>query len=465
MTVRVRFAPSPTGFMHLGNARTALFNWLFARHHGGTFLLRIEDTDRERSTEAAVQVIFDSLKWLGLDWEEEVLFQSQRLPLYHGIAEELIAKGAAYRCNCTREALEIKKEEMRLRVGRSCYDRTCRDKNLGPDCGEHVVRFKMPLEGPTSFDDCVQGCINKNYEELDDFVMLRTDGMPTYQFAVVVDDRAMAITHVIRGVDHIDNTHEQVALYQALGATPPRFAHAPRILGLSKRKGSPSLEYYRDAMGLSPEGLINYIVRLGWSSGDQEIFSVAEIVERFDLPGVNRANGNFDEVKLAWVNEQHLRLIPIERLATLTLPFYAELGLSPEVNPWFLKLLELMRVRAHDLREIATASRFFFVEPESYDPEAAKKHLSAPLIAPLEDLATAIESLDAWTEEAIQAVFAQVCAAHGLKLGKIAQPARIAMTGVAQAPGIYEIAWFLGPKTTAARLRRAAQWISASANA
>ena len=241
--VRVRFAPSPTGFMHLGNARTALFNWLFARHHGGEFILRIEDTDRERHTEAAVQVIYDSLKWMGLNWDGPVLRQSERLGIYHEIAERLIAEGKAYRCTCTREELEAKKEAMKATVNRTCYDRTCREKNLGPDCGTHVVRFKMPLEGESTFDDMVQGKITKRYADLDDFIMIRSDGMPTYQFAVVVDDLALKITHVIRGADHIDNTHDQLALYHALGEEPPVFGHAPRIDGLSKRKGSPSVEY------------------------------------------------------------------------------------------------------------------------------------------------------------------------------------------------------------------------------
>ncbi|MBQ9816019.1 MAG: glutamate--tRNA ligase [Proteobacteria bacterium] len=459
MTVRVRFAPSPTGFMHLGNARTALFNWLYARHMGGQFILRIEDTDRERHTEAAVQVIYDSLKWMGLNWDGPVLRQSERLAIYHEVAQKLIDEGKAYRCNCTREELEAKKEAMKETANHACYDGTCREKNLGPDCGTHVVRFKMPKEGESTFEDMIQGTITKNYKDLDDFIMVRSDGMPTYQFAVVVDDLALQITHVIRGADHIDNTHCQIALYHALGKEPPRFAHAPRIDGLSKRKGSPSVEYYREALGLLPEGLNNYIARLGWSHGDDEIFSMQELIEKFDICDVNRANGEFDEEKLKWVNEQQLRLVPIEEIADHTLERYEKAGIKVEKGEWLYKLLEMMRKRAHSLNEIVSDSLFIWNAPQTYDEASVSKHFNADTPALLEDLANAIQNITDWSETAIEAAFNEIAANRSLKMGKVAQPARTAIVGIAQSPGIYEVVWFVGKDETVRRLHKAAEFI------
>ena len=456
MTVRVRFAPSPTGFMHLGNARTALFNWLYARHMGGEFILRIEDTDRTRHTEAAVQVIYDSLKWMGLNWDGPVLRQSERLDIYHQVAEQLIAEGKAYRCNCTREELEAKKEAMKETTNHACYDGTCREKGLGPDCGEHVIRFKMPKEGESTFDDLIQGTITKSYKDQDDFIMVRSDGMPTYQFAVVVDDLALQITHVIRGADHIDNTHCQIALYRALGKEPPRFGHAPRIDGLSKRKGSPSVEYYREALGLLPEGLNNYIARLGWSHGDDEIFSTEELIKLFDIKDVNRSNGEFDEEKLKWVNEQQMRIVPIERIAEHTIPRYEKAGVKVVAGEWLFKLLEMMRKRAHNLNEIVTDSLFIWHAPEAYDPSSVSKHFNADTPALLRDLKAEIAKIDDWTEANIEAAFTKIATDRGLKMGKVAQPARTAIVGIAMSPGIYEVVWFVGKDEVCARLEKAA---------
>ncbi len=460
MTVRVRFAPSPTGFMHLGNARTALFNYLFARHHGGQFLLRIEDTDRERSTEEAVAVIFESLKWLGLDWDEDVWFQSKRLDIYHEVAERMIADGLAYRCTCSREELEQKKQAMEAVAGRLCYDRSCRDKNHGPDCGEHVVRFKMPLSGETVLEDLVQGRIVKQFEELDDFVMIRTDGMPTYQFAVVVDDNALGITHVIRGSDHIDNTHEQIALYNALGMPLPQFAHAPRILGLSKRAGSPSVEHYRDTYGLTSEGLNNYIARLGWSHGDDEIFSPQELIDAFDIDGINKPNSQFDLDKLVWVNEQHLRLISLERLFDYVAPRYAAKGVEVKLDDWMRELLLLMRKRAHNLDEIVEGSLFIWQAPEGYEEKADKKHFKEAAAALLDALVVEIERVETWDLASIEAAFAACVEATGKKMGKIAQPCRVALTGTAQSPGIYDVVFFVGKEESVRRLKEASAYIA-----
>ena len=458
MTVRVRFAPSPTGFMHLGNARTALFNWLFARHHGGEFVLRIEDTDRTRHTEAAVQVIYDTLKWMGLDWDGPVLRQSERIDIYHQVAEKLIAEGKAYRCVCTKEELEAKKAAMKDTAHHACYDGTCRDKNLGPDCGPHVVRFRMPKEGVSMFDDMVQGHIEKNYADLDDFIMVRTDGMPTYQFAVVVDDLALKITHVIRGCDHIDNTHDQIALYRALGAEPPKFGHAPRILGLSKRKGSPSVEYYREAFGLLPQGLNNYIARLGWSHGDDEIFTMDELVKAFDITGVNQANGNFDEDKLKWVNEQQIHITSADVLADHVIPIFASRGVNVEKGEFLNKLLEMMRERAHNLNEIVDQSMFVFKAPESYDEKSVKKNFNADTEALLNEFADKLEASSTWDNDSIDKAIKDVIEPRELKLGKLAQPIRIALVGIAQSPGIHETIWFVGKDECIRRLRAAAKY-------
>lgn len=458
MTVRVRFAPSPTGFMHLGNARTALFNWLFARHHGGEFILRIEDTDRTRHTEAAVQVIYDTLKWMGLNWDGPVLRQSERLDVYHQVAEKLIAEGKAYRCNCTREELEAKKAAMKDTANHACYDGTCREKNLGPDCGPHVIRFKMPKEGISSFDDMVQGHIEKSYADLDDFIMVRSDGMPTYQFAVVVDDLALKITHVIRGNDHIDNTHDQLALYHALGAEPPKFGHAPRILGLSKRKGSPSVEFYREELGLLPQGLNNYLARLGWSHGDDELFTMDELIKAFDVTGINPKNGEFDEDKLKWFNEKQLRMVSLDELAHHVIPIYASRGIEVKNDEFLAKLLEMMRERAHNLFEIVDQSLFVFRAPESYDEKSVAKNFKADTAEILNEFADKLEAASTWDNDSIDAAIHGVIDPRELKLGKLAQPVRIALVGIAQSPGIHETIWFVGQAEAVRRLRAAAQF-------
>ena len=456
---RVRFAPSPTGFMHLGNARTALFNWLFARHHGGKFLLRIEDTDRERHTEEAVRVIYDSLKWLGLNWDEEVLFQSRRLPLYHKIADELIENGLAYRCTCTREELEQKKKIMEETTGQSKYDKSCRNKNLPKDCGTHVVRFKMPTEGVSQFNDMIQGSISKNYNELDDFIMLRSDGMPTYQFAVVVDDIEMNITHVIRGSDHIDNTHDQIALYNALNKQHPLFGHAPRILGLSKRKGSPSVEFYREHLGLTAEGLNNYIVRLGWSHNDMELFTTEQLIELFDIDAVNKANANFDEDKLMWVNQQQLRMISLQKLYEYVQPVFKKYDIDFKHSPKNDEILEMMRKRAHDINELVTDSIFIFKRPLEYNDKAADKHFKNDAERILEKIAQAIQNIDDFTIDNIHNALTQLAQTQEIKMGKLAQPTRVALTGTDKSPGIYEVIYYVGKNETLTRLENAAKYI------
>jgi len=359
-----------------------------------------------------------------------------------------------------RDALEASKQAMLEKTGQRRYDRTNRETNLGPDCGPHVVRFKTPLDGASQFDDVIQGSITKQQEELDDFIMLRSDGTPTYQFAVVIDDHDMDITHVVRGADHIDNTHDQLNIYRALGWTPPRFGHAPRILGLSKRKGSPSVEYYREELGLLREGLVNYLVRLGWSHGDQELFTMDELIAAFDLAGVNQTNANFDEQKLVWVNEQQLRSLPIERIAEAAIPWFERAGYKVENGAWFHRLLEALRLRAVNLKELPEQADYFFFEVGEYDENAAKKHLKASVGPLLSELADALEADTDWTEASIESVYTAFCDKHELKLGKIAQPTRVAVSGRGQTPGIYETVWLVGREKTASRLRQAADWIA-----
>lgn len=479
-TPRLRFAPSPTGFMHLGNARTALFNWLYARHTGGQFLLRIEDTDRERHNEHAVQVIKDSLAWLGCHWDnpDDVVFQSTRFDHYRQHAEKLIETGHAYRCILSREELDAARENPAFRdaTGLDRPTRRYREAGLGPDCGTHVIRFKTPLTGESVFEDIVQGTIRKGQDELDDFIIIRSDGTPTYQFAVVIDDHDMEITHICRGADHIDNTHDQVNLYKAFGWTPPRFAHAPRILGLSKRKGSPSLEAYREELALCREGLVNYLARLGWSHGDDELFDIDQLIAVFTLDGINRPNGNFDVDKLIWFNQQHIQRIPYESLLEQAASWFqragVELDLDPqalaatetglELDAWRQRVFALTRPRATNLRDLVDVSRYFFTEPTDYAEKAVKKWLGdADSASIVSALAERLAQLPAWEQTAIMSVFEGLCSERELKMGKVAQPARIALTGDAASPGIDETTFLVGRARAVARLERLADWLAA----
>ncbi|WP_456431621.1 glutamate--tRNA ligase, partial [Thermosulfuriphilus sp.] len=329
-TVKTRFPPSPTGHLHIGGARTALFNWLFARHHGGSFVLRFEDTDRERSRPEYAQAIREAMEWLGLNWDEGPYYQSQRLELYREHIERLVAEGKAYWCRCSPEELEAKREKALAEGRKPKYDGACRDLGLGPGPGR-VVRFRIPPTGSTVVEDLIRGPVAFDHQELDDFIILRSDGIPTYHFAVVIDDMTMGITHVIRGDDHLNNTPKHILLFEALGASVPRFAHVPMILGpdrtrLSKRHGAMSVLAYREA-GYLPQALINYLVRLGWSYGDQEIFSLEELIEKFSLENIGRSAAVFNPDKLLWLNAHYIKEESVESLARLVRPFLARLGI------------------------------------------------------------------------------------------------------------------------------------------
>src|SRR5213596_626721 len=432
MPVRTRFAPSPTGALHIGSVRTALFSYLFARHHGGVFVLRIEDTDRERSTEESTRAILEGLGWLGLAWDEGPYHQSERLALYRARAEALLAAGAVYRCWCTPEELEARRQAARAAGRRPIYDRTCRERTAPPARRtDHALRFRTPLAGETVIDDHVKDRVVFQNAELDDFIIVRSDGVPVYNFCVVVDDHDMRITHVIRGDDLLASTPRQVLLYRAFGAAPPAFAHVPQILGLdkarlSKRHGATSVLAYRE-MGYLPDAVVNYLARLGWSHGDQELFSREELIAHFSLENVGKSAGIFNPEKLEWVNFQYMKATPAPALADLVVPFLERAGLPvPADHAWLTR-----------------------------DPKAAAKHLT-PAIAPaLADLYQRLAALPRWDAAAIEGAFQATLAAHGLKLGALAQPVRVAVTGGTVSPGIYEVLDVLGRERTLARLAAA----------
>jgi len=456
MSVRTRFAPSPTGYLHIGGARTALFNYLYARHHGGTFVLRIEDTDRERSTPESIQAILDSLKWLDLDWDEGPFFQSERFGVHREHAERLLATGRAYRCHCTAAELEARRQAAQAAGQRAAYDRTCRDRNDAPAGVPFTVRFKAPLVGETVVKDLVRGAVTFQNAELDDIILLRSDGTPTYNFCVVVDDATMAISHIIRGEDHLTNTPKQIQIYQALGAPLPEFAHVPLIHGLdrarlSKRHGATSVMAYKD-LGYLPEALNNYLVRLGWSHGDQEIFSRRELIELFDLDSVGKAAGIFNPEKLDWVNFQHLKQRKPAELAALVRPLIEARGWSAGDSGWLEKVVATLQERSHTLVELVDSAAFFFVERVAIDPEAAAKQLAKAAPEVFDELRAELAAVEPWTHDAIHAGFQAVMQKRSLGLGKLAQPVRVALTGGTVSPGIFEVAELLGKDKVLARL-------------
>jgi len=469
--VRTRFAPSPSGFLHIGGARTALFNCLFARHSGGVFVLRVEDTDRERSTDASIDAIFESLRWLGLDWDEGPFFQSERGDLYREHAERLLASGHAYRCYCTPAELEQQRQEAQAAGRKPMYDRRCRTRNAAPEPNApFTIRFKAPLTGETIVNDAIRGGVVFQNTEMDDLIIVRSDGSPTYNFAVVVDDALMTITHNIRGEDHLPNTPKQVLMYQALGFTPPVFAHVPLVLGLdrarlSKRHGATSVLSYRDD-GYLPQALNNYLVRLGWSHGDQEIFTHAELIEAFALDALGSSAGVFNPEKLEWVNAQHLRRTSASELAQLVKPFVARRGWAiPGDDAWLERAVVTLQERAKTLVELLDLSAYYFNDDVTIEPAAANKHLRVAKREAVTDLRNALAALPDWSTAAIQAAFESVLARYQLPLGKLAQPVRVAITGGTVSPGIFEVAEVIGRERVLARLDKALPLIGSAAAA
>jgi glutamyl-tRNA synthetase len=457
--VRTRFAPSPTGFLHIGGLRTALFCWLYARRHAGTFVLRIEDTDLERSTGAAIQQILDGLEWAELIHDEGPFYQTKRFDRYKEVIEELLAEGKAYRCYCSKEELEQMRAQQTARGEKPRYDGRWRERTDSlPDVAP-VVRFKNPLTGEVVVDDVVHGPVVFQNTELDDLIIARSDGTPTYNFCVVVDDMDMQITHVIRGDDHLNNTPRQLNMLLALGAKPPVYAHLPMILGpdgakLSKRHGAVSVLEYRD-QGFLPEAVLNYLVRLGWSHGDQEIFSIEEMVRLFDIRDVNKSAAAFDVEKLAWLNQQHMMRAPASRIAPVLRWQLEQLGVEAADEAQLEQIVLSQRERAKTLREMALNSVFFFRAPESYDEKAVRKHIVAEVPALLAEAAAALEGLDSWTATAIHEVISGVAAAKGIALGKLAQPIRLAVCGGTVSPPIDATLAILGKPEALTRLARA----------
>jgi len=459
MSVRTRFAPSPTGFLHIGGLRTALFCWLYARRHAGRFVLRIEDTDLERSTPAAIQQILDGMAWAGLEHDEGPFRQTQRFDRYREVVDALLASGHAYRCYCSKEELEQMRADQTARGEKPRYDGRWRDRTDVRTGVPPVVRFKNPLDGTVVVDDVVHGRVVFQNAELDDFIIARSDGSPTYNFCVVVDDMDMGITHVIRGDDHLNNTPRQMNMLLALGRAPPVYAHLPMILGadgakLSKRHGAVSVLQYRDD-GFLPEAVLNYLVRLGWSHGDQEFFTIEDMIRLFDIVDVNKSASAFNFEKLAWLNQQHLMRAPIARIAGLLHWHLQQLG----VQVTDLAQLELIAAsqqeRAKTLREMAVNSLFFFRAPSSYDEKAVQKHVSSQVLSLLDELTGEFERLAEWSTPLLHGLLERFATDRGLGLGKIAQPLRLALSGGIVSPPIDATLAILGRSEALARLARA----------
>jgi glutamyl-tRNA synthetase len=466
MTVRTRFAPSPTGFLHVGGARTALFCYLHTRKHGGQFVLRIEDTDLERSTAESVNAILEGMTWLGLDYDEGPFYQTERFARYHAIIDGLLARGLAYRCDCPKERLEALREEQMAGKQKPRYDGHCRERPIDPST-PHVIRFRNPLEGEVVVDDLIRGRVVFSNAELDDLIIRRTDGSPTYNLAVVVDDADMAITHVIRGDDHINNTPRQINILRALGVEPPHYAHVPMILGddgarLSKRHGAVSVIAYRDA-GYLPEALLNYLVRLGWSHGDQEVFSLDEMIALFDIADVNKAASSFNTDKLDWLNQEYMKAADPAHVANLLRPHLGQLGIDPTLGPDPVLVVQAQAARAKTLVELAEISAFCYQDFAEYDPDAAKKHLRPAAREALVRLKAAFEMMATqdWTPESLHHVVEGVAEELDEKLGKVAQPLRVAIVGRAASPGIDVTLQLVGKDATLRRIDQALAYIDA----
>lgn len=458
MTVRVRFAPSPTGYLHIGGARTALFNYLFARHEGGIFILRIEDTDIERSKDEFTTSIIEGMKWLGMEWDEGPYFQSERMDIYRRYIDKLLKEGKAYKCYCTQEELENWRKEALEKGLDAKYNRRCR--NLTHELDKpYTVRIKAPLEGQTVYHDLCRGTIVIDNKELDDLIIARSDGTPTYNFTVVIDDVEMGITHVIRGDDHINNTPRQITIYNALGYELPKFAHLPMIYGpdkkkLSKRHGAVGVLEYKE-MGFLPEAMINYLARLGWAYGDQEIFTKEELIRLFDINHVSSSPAIFDPEKLKWVNSQHMMMTENERLAKLVTPFLKDMAITPNDQNYLLRVIELEKPRANTLKEMAEKSLFFFTDDIEIDDGAASKWLNEKSVAILKEVDREIEGLSVFNQDGLSRVFDSITKKMGLKMKEVAQPVRVAITGGTASPGIFEIMELIGKEKVLKRIRGA----------
>jgi glutamyl-tRNA synthetase len=459
MVVRTRFAPSPTGYLHVGGVRTALFSWLYAKRHQGKFILRVEDTDQGRTIPGSIEAILDSMAWLGLDCDEGPVYQSNRYARYQEMANLLLEQGKAYRCTCSKERLETLREGQLAAKEKPRYDGHCRERNLGVTDEPHVLRFKNPQSGTVFFHDQVYGDIHVENSELDDLIIMRSDGNPTYNFAVVIDDWDMAITHVIRGDDHISNTPRQINLFKALNAPIPQFAHLPMILGddgkrLSKRHGAVSVMEFRE-QGILPQALLNYLVRLGWSHGDQEIFNMAEMIRYFDLDHVSRGVSSFSYDKLHWVNQHYLKTEPPAEVAKALRWHLEELGIDLSQGPELADVVVVLADRCPTLVEMSEKSLYFYQDDIAYDDDAIKKHLRPVVLEPLTRLYDRLQQEKEWTTERLQQIINDVCVEFDLAMSKIGQPLRVAVTGTGMSPAIDVTLALIGKQRTLTRLEYA----------
>lgn len=465
MNIRTRFAPSPTGFLHVGGARTALFCWLQARANDGCFILRIEDTDRERSTPESVQAILDGMQWLGLDYDEGPYFQTDSFDRYAKVVEQLLSEDKAYYCYCSKQRLETLREKQMKEGVKPRYDGKCRHLEVKPEGIKPVVRFRNPQTGNVVFDDLIRGRISISNDELDDLVIARPDGSPTYNFTVVVDDMDMQINLVIRGDDHINNTPRQINIYRALGAEPPDFAHVPMILGddgarLSKRHGAVGVMQYRDD-GYLPQALLNYLVRLGWSHGDQEVFSVDEMISLFDIKDVNRKASAFNTDKLDWLNQHYMKSLPPADVAKCLSWHFDDQGINTENGPALEDVVSVQAERVKTLKEMAAQSRIFFEGYDELDPLAAKKHLRPVSQQPLQLMLTNLQSQQDWSPGPLHEVIDRVAAELEVGMGKVAQPLRVAVTGSGVSPSIDKTLWLMGKQRSLEGINKALKFIEA----
>jgi len=466
MTTKTRFAPSPTGYLHIGGARTALFSWLHARRHGGKFVLRIEDTDRERSTQASVNAILEGMTWLNLEYDEGPFYQTHQFDRYDQIVEQLLKEDKAYHCYCTKDELESMREAQMAAKQKPRYDGRCRARTEPREGVEPVIRFRNPQDGGVEVNDIVRGKVVFKNQELDDLIIARSDGTPTYNLTVVVDDMDMGIKCVVRGDDHLNNTPRQINILKALGAEPPEYAHVPMILGsdgkrLSKRHGAVSVMQYRDE-GFLPEALLNYLVRLGWSYGDQEIFSVDEMVELFEVGNVNKSASTFNPEKLLWINQEYIKNSSPDHIARHLSFHLSNIDIDPVEGPDILEVIRIHQDRVKTLVELAQSLGYFYKDFEAFEEKAAKKNFKQAALAPLEKMLEQLEQLENWQAEAIHEVIIKVSEMLELKMGKVAQPFRVAITGGAVSPSIDITAQLIGKPRVLQRLKKAIEYIQAN---
>ncbi len=463
--IKTRFAPSPTGYLHVGGARTALYSWLFSRHNKGEFVLRIEDTDLERSTQPAIDAIMDGMNWLNLNWDEGPYYQTKRFDRYNQVIDQMLAAGTAYRCYCSKERLEKLREDQMAKGEKPRYDGCCRhgDHNHTPD-EPHVVRFLNPQEGSVIFDDKIRGPIEFSNQELDDLIIRRTDGSPTYNFCVVIDDWDMEITHVIRGEDHINNTPRQINILKALGASVPEYAHVSMILGddgkkLSKRYNAVSVMQYRDD-GYLPEALLNYLVRLGWSHGDQEIFSIDEMIKDFTLEAISKSASAFNTDKLLWLNHHYINTLPAEQVAVHLDWHIKQQNIDTSNGPSLVELIKLLGERCKTLKEMAESCHYFYVDFDSFEETAAKKHLRPVARQPLEVVRDKLSAITDWTAENVHKAIQETAEELEVGMGKVGMPLRVAVTGAGQSPALDVTVHAIGKARSIARINKALDFIT-----